>query len=79
MVKALEENADVPVVHMLTIIPISLSVGANRLIPTIAIPHPLGNPALKPEEEFKLRYRLVTRALKALQTPVTEQTVFTED
>lgn len=79
MVKAVEENADVPVVHMLTIIPISLSVGANRLIPTIAIPYPLGNPELKPEQEFELRYRLVARALKALQTEVTEQTVFTED
>lgn len=79
MVKAIEENADVPVVHMLTIVPISLSVGANRLIPTVAIPHPLGNPAVTPQEEFALRYRLVTRALKALSTPVTEQTVFTED
>ena len=79
MVKAIEENADVPVVHMLTIVPISLSVGANRLIPTVAIPHPLGTPALSAEEEYKLRYGLVTRALKALQTPVTEQTVFAAD
>ena len=79
MVKAIEENADVPVVHMLTIVPISLSVGANRLIPTVAIPHPLGHPNLSPEEEYKLRYGLVTRALKALQTPVTEQTVFAAD
>ena len=55
MVKAIEENADVPVVHMLTIVPISLSVGANRLVPTVAIPHPLGNPNLSPEEEYKLR------------------------
>lgn len=79
MVKAIEENADVPVVHMLTIVPISLSVGANRLVPTVAIPHPLGNPNLSAEEEYKLRYGLVTRALKALQTPVTEQTVFAAD
>lgn len=79
MVKAIEENADVPVVHMLTIVPISLSVGANRLIPTVAIPYPLGNPNAPREEELKLRTRLVTRALKALQTPVSEQTVFTED
>ena len=64
---------------MLTIVPISLSVGANRLIPTVAIPHPLGNPNLSAEEEYKLRYGLVTRALKALQTPVTEQTVFAAD
>ena len=79
MVKAIEDNADVPVVHMLTIVPISLSVGANRLIPTVAIPHPLGNPALSAADEFKLRYRLVSRALKALQTPGDTQTVFTED
>ena len=35
--------------------------------------------ALSAEEEYKLRYGLVTRALKALQTPVTEQTVFAAD
>ena len=78
MVKAIEENADVPVVHMLTIVPISLSVGANRLIPTVAIPHPLGDPTRTPEEEKALRRSLVERALKALQTEITEQTVFTK-
>lgn len=62
---------------MATIVPISLSVGANRIIPTVAIPHPLGNPTLTPEEEKKLRRDLVDRALKALETEVTEQTVFT--
>ena len=65
-----------PVVHMASIVPISQSVGANRIIPTVAIPHPLGNPALSMEEEKKLRYKLVEKALKALQTEVTEQTVF---
>lgn len=63
---------------MATIVPISQSVGANRIIPTISIPHPLGNPALKPEEEKALRRHLVERALMALSTEVTEQTVFTE-
>lgn len=63
---------------MATIVPISQSVGANRIIPTISIPHPLGNPLLKPEEEKTLRRHLVERALTALQTEVTEQTVFTE-
>ncbi len=76
MVKAIEENADVPVVHLLTIVPISQSVGANRIVPTVAIPHPLGNPSLTPEEEFKLREEIVETGLKALQTEVTEQTVF---
>jgi betaine reductase len=44
MVKEIE-RAGIPVVHMCTIVPISLTVGANRIVPTIAIPHPLGNPS----------------------------------
>ncbi|SHJ98837.1 selenoprotein B, glycine/betaine/sarcosine/D-proline reductase family [Hathewaya proteolytica DSM 3090] len=61
---------------MCTITPVSVTVGANRIIPTIAIPHPLGNPALGKEEEYKLREHLVENALRALQTPIDEQTVF---
>ena len=61
---------------MCTVTPISLTVGANRIVPTIAIPHPLGNPALTHEEEKTLRRHLVEKALKALQTEVTEQTIF---
>lgn len=75
MVKEIE-RAGIPVVHMCTVVPISLTVGANRIVPTIAIPHPLGNPALDLEDERKLRRGLVERALKALETPVDEQTVF---
>ncbi len=75
MVKEIE-RAGIPVVHMCTITPISMTVGANRIVPTIAIPHPLGNPALPHDEEKKLRRRLVERALKALQTEVDGQTIF---
>lgn len=63
---------------MCTVVPISLTVGANRIIPTIAIPHPLGNPSLDKKDEYELRYRLVERALKALATPVEGQKVFEE-
>lgn len=75
MVKEIE-RAGIPVVHMCTIVPISLTVGANRIVPTIAIPHPLGNPSLSLEEEREIRRDLLTKALKALETEVTEQTVF---
>ena len=75
MVKEIE-RAGLPVVHMCTITPISLTVGANRIVPTIAIPHPLGNPALDKADEKKLRRQLVEKALKALTTKVTGQTVF---
>ena len=75
MVKEIE-RAGIPVVHMCTITPISLTVGANRIVPTIAIPHPLGNPALDKADEKKRRRQLVEKALKALTTEVTGQTVF---
>ncbi len=75
MVKEIE-RAGLPVVHMCTVTPISMTVGANRIVPTIAIPHPLGNPALDAAEEKKLRRGLVEKALKALTTEVEDQTIF---
>ncbi len=75
MVKEIE-RAGIPVVHMCTVVPISLTVGANRIVPTIAIPHPLGNPSLDAAEEKTLRRKLVEKALVALETEVDTQTVF---
>ena len=75
MVKEIERTG-IPVVHMCTIVPISKTVGANRIVPTIAIPYPLGNPALTMDEEKVIRRGLVEIALTALETEVTEQTVF---
>ena len=75
MVKEIE-RVGIPVVHMCTITPISLTVGANRIIPTIASPHPLGNPALTAEDEYALRYKLVDAAIKAFSVEVDKQTVF---
>lgn len=75
MVKEIESTG-IPVVHMCTVVPISLTVGANRIVPTVAIPHPLGNPALSREDEKELRRALVHKALQALQTEVSGQTVF---
>ncbi len=63
---------------MCTIVPISLTVGANRIIPAIAIPYPLGDPAKTPAEEYEIRKHLVEKSLKALQTEVAEQTVFND-
>ena len=75
MVKAIEAYG-IPVVHIATVVQISQTVGANRIVPAVAIPHPLGNPALTHEEEKALRRKIVERALEALETPVDEQTVF---
>jgi glycine reductase len=75
MVKEIE-RAGMPVVHICTIVPISMTVGANRIVPAVAIPHPLGDPSLPEPEEKALRKRLVATALEALQTGVKGQTVF---
>ncbi|EPZ53993.1 selenoB, glycine/betaine/sarcosine/D-proline reductase family protein [[Clostridium] sordellii ATCC 9714] len=45
MVKEIERKG-ITVVHMCTVVPISLTIGANRIIPTIGIPYPLGDPNL---------------------------------
>lgn len=75
MVKEIE-RAGLPVVHMCTVVPISLTVGANRIVPAIAIPHPLGNPSIDAKDEKVLRRNLVEKALKALETEVEGQRVF---
>lgn len=77
MVKEIE-RVGLPIAHICTIIPISQTVGANRIIPAIAIPHPLGDPSKSPEEEKLLRRKIVEKSLAALQTEVTEQTVFND-
>jgi betaine reductase len=75
MVKEIE-NAGIPVVHLCTVTPISMTVGANRIVPTVAIPYPLGKPDLEPKDEYELRRQLVGKALDALTQEVTEQTLF---
>jgi glycine reductase len=70
------ERAGIPVAHICSIITISQTVGANRIVPAVAIPHPLGNPKLPPDEEKELRRNLLKKALASLQTSIEEQTVF---
>ena len=70
------EKAGILVVHICSIVPISKTVGANRIVPAVAIPHPLGDPEKSGEAEKALRRRLVEKALRALQTKIEGQTVF---
>ena len=61
---------------MATITTISQSVGANRIVPTVAIPYPVGNPSLEAYKEIELRRGLVKKAVAALGTEVKESTIF---
>lgn len=75
MVKGIEKYG-IPVVHVCTVVPISKTIGANRIVPAIGIPYPLGDPTQGEEMSYKIRLELVERALKALCTEVDGQTVF---
>ncbi len=77
MVREIENAAGIPVVQIATIVPIMLTVGANRIVPGVAIPHPVGDPTRGAEGDRAVRRQLLERALKAIMTPIEEQTVFT--
>ena len=74
MVKEIERTG-IPVVHMCNLVPVSKTVGANRIVPTISIPYPLGDPSTPKEDQWKLRYHRTKVAIQALATDVQEQTV----
>ncbi len=61
---------------MCNLVPVAKTVGANKIVPTISIPYPLGDPSTSKEEQYKLRYHRVKVALEALTIDIKEQTVF---
>lgn len=75
MVKEIE-RAGFPVVQMANLIPVAKTVGANKIVPTISIPYPLGDPSTPEEEQWDLRYHRVGVALDALTEDIDTQTVF---
>ncbi len=78
MVKEID-RVGIPVTHICTVVPISVTIGANRIVPAIGIPYPMGDPTLGEKKSYEIRENLVLRALKALTVPVEEQTVFEND
>ena len=70
------EKAGSPIVLLANLIPVAKSVGVNKMVPTISIPYPLGDPATPKEEQYKLRYHRVGVALDALTAEISEPTLF---
>ena len=70
------ERAGITIVQMANLIPVAKTVGVNRLVPTISIPYPLGDPNTPQEEQHHLRYHRVGVALDALTTDISEPRVF---
>ncbi len=70
------EKSGIPVVLMANLIPVANSVGVNKMVPTISIPYPLGDPSTPLDVQYKLRYHRVGVALDALTQEITEPTLF---
>ena len=70
------ERAGIPVVVMCNLIDVAKTVGSNRMVQTVSVPYPLGDPELSPEAEWKLRYGRVGVALDSLATAISEPKVF---
>lgn len=75
MVKELEK-AGFPIVQMCNLVPVATTVGANKIVPTISIPYPLGDPSTSQDAQWKLRTARVKVALDALTEDITEQKVY---
>lgn len=70
------ERAGLPVVVMCNLIDVAKTVGSNRIVPTVSVPYPLGDPTLSKEEEWALRYHRVGVALDSLAENIKEPKVF---
>ena len=70
------DRLGIPAVQICTIIPIAQTVGANRIVKAVAIPHPIGNPKLAKDDEELLRRQIMSKAIESLETNIYEQTVF---
>jgi hypothetical protein len=55
---------------------LALSTGAPRVVRGSRIEHVCGDPALGPEKDRLYGGRIVDAALRSIQTPVTEPTLF---
>ena len=70
------ERAGIAVSIMTAMPAIPLSVGANRVIRGVRVPHVCGDPTLSEEKDRDLGVRIVRTALDALTAPVSRPTLF---
>jgi glycine reductase len=70
------EKAGLPVALISAMFPVAQQVRAARIVKGVSIPHPCGDPNLPRELDAKLRQQIVQAALDALQTEVSEPTLF---
>ena len=70
------EKAGIPIVQMCNLVPVAQSLGVNKIVPTISIPYPLGDPSTGKDVQWNLRYHRVNVALNALTKEIEEPKVY---
>ncbi|EEX47648.1 selenoprotein B, glycine/betaine/sarcosine/D-proline reductase family [Jonquetella anthropi DSM 22815] len=70
------ERAGIPVCVMCNLIDVAKTVGSNRMVQTVSVPYPLGDPGLSKEAEWKLRTSRVEAALDSLTVALDGPKVF---
>jgi len=70
------ERAGIPTALITTLVPTALMIGAYRIIPGLAITHPVGNPSLPIRKERDFRRSIVLKALESLQQTIHDKKVF---
>lgn len=73
------EKEGIPVAFITAMTKIAMHTKANRIVAGTKLPHPCGDPVLPPEADLSLRKKILECAIEALQTDVSEATVFTPD
>lgn len=63
-------------VQICSIIKISKTNQVNRIVRANRIPHPIGHPELPQKDDNEKRMEMLMKAINALQTEITEQTLF---
>lgn len=72
------EKRGLPAALLTPLTSMAMVAGANRIVPSGLIPHPVGDPTRSPEEEFTWRKGQVVKALNAIATPIDEAQIFAD-
>jgi len=70
------DKAGIPTVHLVNMVPVAEDVGSGRIVQTVSIPHPFGNPALTEDKQYEIRRALVKKALNALTDETKKQKIY---
>lgn len=70
------ERAGIPIVQMCNLVPVATSLGINKIVPTISIPYPLGDPQTPKDVQYNLRYTRTKKALEALAEDISQPKIF---